>query len=133
MRADVRRIRGLRLLEAEVTDRQLFIYVKRGCISLVIHPRFWVLGRCGGGLSYEEELAVFGEGPDLVVHHELEGVDMLAYLFHEGPYVVVVCDGFLALALFAVGYVAGGYHVVYCRADGGHVFGKFLDGGHVEC
>ena len=71
----------------------------------------------GSGLADEEEFAVFGEGPDFVVYHQLEFVDVVADLIHEGTDVVVVCDRLFTLRLDTVRLLAGVDHVLDTALD----------------
>ena len=55
---------------------------------------------------YEQHLAVLGQWPEFVVDDEFQLVDVVAYLFDERCYGVVVGNGTLSVVLDAVGNTA---------------------------
>lgn len=88
----------------------------------------------GGGRSADkQQLAVFGQGPHLVVDHQLQLVDMIADAVEQSCDRVVIGKGTLAHVVDAVGHFAVFYHLRHLVADGLHVMVDGLDSGQLVC
>ena len=81
----------------------------------------------------EEQLPVLGQGPHLVVDHELQGVHVGADVLQHGDHLVVVLDG--RCASLSVGLDLLDQHIepVDLGLGGGDVLGDALDQVELRC
>ena len=82
-------------------------------------------------LSQEEQLSVLRQDPDLIVHDELQLVDVAADLLDHRCHVVVVGDGSIPLALDLVGLLPLVRHLLHLLVDACGVLSDLLDERHV--
>ena len=79
----------------------------------------------------EQQLAVFREGPELVIDHQLYAVDALADLIHHRHDGVVVGQGLLALGGYDIGHLAALHQLRHEAAYIGEILRQHLDKGDI--